>query len=71
LATNEIVDVSGGRVTRRRQSLRRIGGPVLGVGLVILSILGISLYTYQANRAGALMLSEAVTRRPANCVIPT
>jgi len=60
LATDEIVDISGGRVRRRRQSLRRVGGPVLGVGLVILSILGISLYTYQANREGALMLSEAV-----------
>jgi len=33
---------------------------VLGVALVILSILGISLYSYQANRAGALVLSEAV-----------
>ncbi len=38
----------------------RVGGPVLGVALVVLSILGISLYSYRANRAGALVLSEAV-----------
>ena len=38
----------------------RVGGPVLAVALVILSILGIAAYSYQANRAGALMLSEAV-----------
>lgn len=47
-------------MTRRRQALLRIGGPVLGVALVILSILGIAAYSYQANRAGALLLSEAV-----------
>jgi len=33
---------------------------VLGVALVILSILGIAAYSYKANRAGALALSEAV-----------
>ena len=33
---------------------------MLAVALVILSILGIAAYSYQANRAGALMLSEAV-----------
>jgi len=60
LANNEIVDISGRRVTQRRHLLRRVGGPVLGVGLVILSILGISLYSYQANREGALVLSGAV-----------
>ncbi len=60
LATDEIIDVTGTRVKRRRQLLRRVGGPVLGVALVILSILGISLYSYQANRAGALLLSGAV-----------
>lgn len=47
-------------MTRRRQALLRVGGPVLGVALVILSILGIAAYSYRANRAGALMLSEAV-----------
>ena len=60
MAINEIVDISGRKVRRRRQILLRVGGPVLGVVLVILSILGISLYSYQANRAGALVLSEAV-----------
>lgn len=47
-------------MTRRRQALLRIGGPVLGVALVILSILGIAAYSHQANRAGALLLSETV-----------
>ena len=60
MAVDEIVDISGSRVKRRRQTILRVGGPVLGVALVILSILGISLYSYQANRAGALMLSGAV-----------
>lgn len=60
MATNEIVDISGRQVRQRRQLLRRVGGPLLGVGLVVLSILGISLYSYQANRAGALLLSGAV-----------
>jgi len=60
LAVDEIVDISGSRVKRRRQTILRVGGPVLGVALVILSILGISLYSYQANRAGALVLSGAV-----------
>jgi len=60
LARDEIIDISGTRVKRRRQLLRRVGGPVLGVALVVLSILGISLYSYQANRAGALALSETV-----------
>ena len=57
---DEIVDISRTRVTRRRQVLLRVGVPLLGVVLVILSILGISLYTYQVNRAGALILSRAV-----------
>ena len=57
MAIKEVVDISGSRVKQRRQVLRRIGGPVLGVALVVLSILGISLYSYQANRAGALFLS--------------
>ncbi len=60
MAIDEIVDISGRKVRRRRQLLLRVGGPVLGVVLVILSILGISLYSYQANRTGALILSEAV-----------
>ncbi len=57
---DEIVDISRTRVRRRRQVLLRIGVPLLGVALVILSILGISLYSYQANRAGALVLSQAL-----------
>ena len=60
MVEGEIIDISGTRRQHRRQLLRRVGGPALGVALVILSILGISLYSYQANRAGALVLSEAL-----------
>ncbi len=56
----EIVDVSGRRVERRQQLLLRVGVPILGVVLVVASILGIALYSYQSNRQGALMLSEAL-----------
>ncbi len=57
---DEVVDISRNRVTRRRQVLLRVGVPVLGVVLVIVSILGISLYTYRVNRASALILSKTV-----------
>lgn len=60
MPNDEIVDISRIGVDRRRQFLLRVGVPLLGVALVILSILGISLYSYQANRAGALSLSNAV-----------
>ena len=60
MAADEIVDISRSRHARRRQLFRRVGVPILGVILVILSILGISLYTFQTNRAGALSLSSAV-----------
>ena len=60
MAAEEIVDISGTTHARRRQLARRIGVPVLGVALVILSILGISLYTFETNRAGALALSSAL-----------
>ncbi len=57
---DEIVDIERTDIRRRRQLLRRLGVPLLGVALVILSILGISLYTYRADRAAALVLSRAV-----------
>ena len=57
---DEIVDIGRADVKRRRQLLGRIGVPLLGVALVILSILGVSLYTYRADRAAALVLSRAV-----------
>ena len=60
LPADEIVDISRTSQTRRRQLALRVGGPLLAVALVILSILGISLYSYQANRAGALTLSRVV-----------
>ncbi len=57
---DEIVDIGRTDIRRRRQLLRRVGVPLLGVALVILSILGISLYGYRADRAAALVLSRAV-----------
>ncbi len=43
---------------RRRRAWVRIGIPVGGVGLVILAVLAIAIYSDRVNRAGALMLSE-------------
>ena len=63
MPVDEVVDISRTRVRRRRQFLLRVGVPILGVTLVILSILGISLYSYQANRAGALALSNVLLRQ--------
>ena len=57
---DEIVDISQTRLKRRRQFLARVGVPLLGVVLVILSILGVTLYTYQANRQAALDLTHDV-----------
>ena len=57
---DEIVDISQTRMRRRRQLLARVGVPLLGVVLVILSILGVTFYTYQANRQTALDLTHDV-----------
>ena len=58
LPVDEIVDIDRTRLARRRQLVRRVGVPVLAVVAVIASILGISLYSYESNRAGALVLSR-------------
>ncbi len=60
MPVDEIVDIGRADIRRRRQLLRRLGVPLLGVALVILSILGIALYSYRADRAAALVLSRAV-----------
>src|SRR4051794_13641767 len=46
--------------TARRQTLLRIGVPVLGMALIIALILAITIYADRANRRGALALSEDV-----------
>jgi class 3 adenylate cyclase len=43
---------------RRRRALLRIGFPIAGVGLLILAILAIAVYSERANRRDALALSE-------------
>ena len=45
---------------RRRHALRRVGIPVVGVILTVAVILGIAFQTNQANRRGALALSDDV-----------
>ena len=42
----------------KRRALLRVAFPVLGVALVLASLLGIAVYSDQANRAGALSLSD-------------
>ena len=60
LPVDDIVDVSHTRTRRRRQAVLRVGVPVLGVALVVLSILGVSLYSYESNRASALDLTRVL-----------
>jgi adenylate cyclase len=60
-AGNRVVDISEDAVTvrrRRRRALLRIGVPILGIALVIAAIIGIALYTHEANRRGVLALSD-------------
>ncbi|WP_428374506.1 cache domain-containing protein [Lichenicoccus sp.] len=57
---DEIVDISQTRLKRRRQLRASVGVPLLGVVLVILSILGVTLYTYEASRQSALDLTHDV-----------
>jgi class 3 adenylate cyclase len=60
-AGNRIVDISEDAVAvrrRRRRALFRIGVPILGITLVIAAILGIALYSHNANRRGVLALSD-------------
>ncbi|CAN0446363.1 unnamed protein product, partial [Phaeothamnion confervicola] len=43
---------------RRRRAFLRIGVPILGIVLVIAAIIGIALYSHEANRKGVLALSD-------------
>jgi class 3 adenylate cyclase len=59
MSTDEVVDTSGAPVLQgRRQAWLRIGVPVGGLALVIIAILAIALYSYLANRAGVVLLSD-------------
>ena len=60
-ALDRIVDIStdfAATRQRRRHAVLRVGVPILGVALVIVAILGITLYSHTANRNGVLALSN-------------
>ncbi|MET1026378.1 MAG: hypothetical protein ABWY00_04360, partial [Dongiaceae bacterium] len=62
-AADQVVDISADPLDlrrRRRRAIIRIGVPVCGLVLVIAAILGIAIYADQANRKGALALSNDV-----------
>ncbi|HEV2548282.1 MAG TPA: cache domain-containing protein [Stellaceae bacterium] len=61
IAGPHVVDISVDPLDQRRRRRRawlRIGFPVAGVALMIATILAIALYSYRANRSGALALSN-------------
>jgi adenylate cyclase len=61
VAGPQVVDISVDPLDQRRRRRRawlRIGLPVAGVALMIVTIVGIALYSYRANRSGALALSN-------------
>lgn len=60
-AAERVVDISEDAVAvrrRRRRALFRLGVPIFGIVLVILAIIGIALYSHDANRRGVLALSD-------------
>ena len=60
-AVQRIVDIAEDAVAlrrRRRRALFRLGIPILGVTLVVAAIFVIALYSYAANRRGAVALSD-------------
>jgi adenylate cyclase len=60
-AVQRIVDIAEDAVAvrrRRRRALFRLGIPILGVTLVVAAIFVIALYSYAANRRGAIALSD-------------
>jgi class 3 adenylate cyclase len=62
-AGDQVVDIGADPLDlkrRRRRAIARIGVPIGGFVLVIAAILGIAVYGYNANRAGALVLSDDV-----------
>jgi adenylate cyclase len=61
VASNPVVDLSVDPLDerrRRQRALLRVGIPIAGVALMIATILVIAVYSYRANRNGALTLSN-------------
>ncbi|HKD74233.1 MAG TPA: hypothetical protein VKB76_02010, partial [Ktedonobacterales bacterium] len=59
MSADQVVALGGTSVElRRRQVWLRVGIPVGGVALVIISILAITLYSERANRNGVMGLSD-------------
>ena len=63
MSTEYLVDIGADRLAerrRRRQTLMRVVMPIAGAIVVASAMLGISLYSYDANRAGVLNISDDV-----------
>jgi class 3 adenylate cyclase len=63
MSDNAIIDLDMDPLaarTGRRRWLLRVGVPIAGVVLVVLVILVIAVYAQNANRAGALLLSDEI-----------
>jgi adenylate cyclase len=59
MSTEDVVDIAGSPMQRRRRQFwRRVVIPIGGVVLVIAAILAIALYSERANRSGVLRLSD-------------
>ncbi|GAJ28041.1 adenylate/guanylate cyclase domain-containing protein [Acidomonas methanolica] len=54
----EIVDPTGTKPRQRRRTLVQVGGPILGVLLVVVVILVVALRSYVTNRDGVLSLTR-------------
>ena len=70
---NRIVDISTDVVAtrqRRGHAVLRVGVPILGVALVIVAILGITLYSHTANRNGVLALSNHLLDKTDDQIAP-
>jgi adenylate cyclase len=65
VSSNYLVDIGEDPLDkrrRRRNIMRRVSAPIIGVVLLGATLLGVALYNYEANRSGVLHLSNEVLR---------
>lgn len=63
MSSNYLVDIGEDPLDkrrRRRNVMRRVSAPIIGVVLLGATLLGVALYNYEANRSGVLNLSNEV-----------